>query len=62
MHTLLMILHRIHDQVLGSDHCPVELELEFDGSQVPVEEVVQRVMAVRRCNDINIAAIAFTEK
>ena len=24
---------RIHDQVLGSDHCPVELELEFDGSR-----------------------------
>lgn len=22
---------RIHDQVTGSDHCPVELELEFDG-------------------------------
>jgi ABC-2 type transport system ATP-binding protein len=31
------------------------VKLEFDGSQVPVEEVVQRVMAVRRCNDINIA-------
>lgn len=24
---------RIHDQVLGSDHCPVELELELDGSR-----------------------------
>jgi len=24
---------RIHDQVIGSDHCPVELELEFDGSR-----------------------------
>jgi exodeoxyribonuclease-3 len=24
---------RIHDQVPGSDHCPVELELELDGSR-----------------------------
>lgn len=24
---------RIHDQVMGSDHCPVELELELDGSR-----------------------------
>jgi exodeoxyribonuclease-3 len=24
---------RIHDQVMGSDHCPVELELEPDGSR-----------------------------
>jgi ABC-2 type transport system ATP-binding protein len=31
------------------------VKLEFDGSQVPVEEVVQKVMAVQRCNDINIA-------
>ena len=31
------------------------VKLEFDGSQVPVEEVVQKVMALRRCNDINIA-------
>ena len=30
------------------------VKLEFDGSQVPVEEVIQKVMAVRRCNDINI--------
>lgn len=30
------------------------VKLEFDARQVPVEEVVQRVMAVKRCNDINI--------
>ena len=31
------------------------VKLEFDSSQVAVEEVVQKVMAVQRCNDINIA-------
>ena len=31
------------------------VKLEFDGSKMPVEEVVQQVMAVQRCNDINIA-------
>jgi len=31
------------------------VKLEFDSRQVPVEEVVQQVMAVQHCNDINIA-------
>ena len=31
------------------------VKLEFDGRQVPVEEVVQKVMSAKRCNDINIA-------
>ena len=37
------------------------VKLEFDGSQIPVEEVVQKVMAVQRCNDINIADPALEE-
>lgn len=31
------------------------VKLEFDGSKTPVEKVVQQVMAVQSCNDINIA-------
>ena len=31
------------------------VKLEFDSRQVPVEEVVQRVITIKRCNDINIA-------
>lgn len=31
------------------------VKLEFDSERVPVEKVVQQVMAVQHCNDINIA-------
>lgn len=31
------------------------IKLEFDGREVPVEQVIQQVMAVKPCNDINIA-------
>ncbi len=31
------------------------VKLEFDGSTISVEEVVQQVIALQRCNDINIA-------
>ncbi len=31
------------------------VKLEFDGRNIPVEEVVQHVMALQRCQDINIS-------